>query len=398
MTFWKVFKDTLVHGLKNRDTFALFALAVVGYLIFHAWPYLNQSITNIPVAVVDLDRSSTSRHLIQELDAAPAVNLHFITDEVSVGKEALLNNKVAVVITIDRGYEKSMALGENAPIEVTSNGAYPVKGRAVHAALAGVVTSPNRVLDQAAVLGTGTNETLLLKEEHQAPGLVTNYRFNEIGGYANYTVPIIAPVIIQAVLLMAISLSLGGWLVQKPRIPFVESALRYPIRLGLAMVFAFWVMGFVWFLYTEGFDFWFYQFGSMENPLAVLFIGTLYVLAITLMGLAITLMMGSNAYTSQAVVMISAPASFIAGTIWPIQNITNPWVYGIAQLIPSTPTIRGLVAVSQDGASMARLTWPALQLLCLCVAYALLAWYFAQKHRAALVAPEALTPSLKPKS
>ena len=43
------------------------------------------------------------------------------------------------------------------------------------------------------------------------------YRFNEISGYGNYTVPAVGPIILQAVMLMGIGMSLGGWLWRHPR-------------------------------------------------------------------------------------------------------------------------------------------------------------------------------------
>lgn len=382
MGFWRVFRTVFKKSILNRDTFAIFVLAVAGYLIFYAWPYLNQSITDIPTAVVDLDRSGTSRGLIHSLDATPGAHVVLVTDNPAEGDHALRTDEAAVVLTIPADFEKRLAKGENSPLALVANGAFPVKGRAVHAALAGVVTAPERTIDNAPVLAGGTPGAVLLKTSYANPGSIVDYRFNEIGGYANYTVPMVGPVILQAVLMMAVTLTIGGWLRSREnRPPEFEEALRYPLRRGLAVLLSFWVVGIFWYLYMEGFDFWLFQFSTMTNPLAVLTVGALFVLAIVSFAMMVSFIMGSNQWTSQAVVMMSAPSVFIAGPVWPLNSVDNPVVLLISQLIPSSSGIRAILAVSQDGAPWTRIAEPCLQLLLLSMGYLLIVWALVKLRR-----------------
>ena len=216
--------------------------------------------------------------------------------------------------------------------------------------MAGVVQDKAKLLDQAAVYATGLPGTTVAGSYQTPPGLRVQYMWNEIGGYGNYTVPVVGPVILQAVMLMAITMAMGGWLVAARRAAFVKAALAYPGRRGLAVFLAFFVITYLWFIYMQGFDFWIHQYGSMANPWGVLLTGALLSAAICAFGIAITLLLGSNRWSSQAVVMISAPAVFLSGGIWPIDNLLNPVVYAFSLLIPTTPGIPALLAASQDGA------------------------------------------------
>ena len=237
--FWYTFLHTIKASFLSRDTILIFAGAIAFYLIFYAWPYGNQQIQHVPSAVLDLDRSAAARRLVTAMDASPAISVVRITQDEGEAMEAFRREEFSVLITIPKDFEKSLTRGENVTVHVLGNGAFPVKARAVQAALGGVVTDKTKLLDDAAVYATGLPGTSVHSHHQAAPGLRVQYMYNEIGGYGNYTVPVVGPVIIQAVMLMAITMALGGWLVAARREPFVEAALDRPLHRGAAVWLAF---------------------------------------------------------------------------------------------------------------------------------------------------------------
>ena len=378
--FWYTFLHTIKASFLSRDTILIFAGAIAFYLIFYAWPYGNQQIQHVPSAVLDLDRSAAARRLVTAMDASPAISVVRITQDEGEAMEAFRREEFSVLITIPKDFEKSLTRGENVTVHVLGNGAFPVKARAVQAALDGVVTDKTKLLDDAAVYATGLPGTSVHSHHQAAPGLRVQYMYNEIGGYGNYTVPVVGPVIIQAVMLMAITMAMGGWLVAARRESFVEGALRHPGVRGTAVFLAFWVMTCLWFVYMQGFDFWIHEYGTMANPGGVMLAGVLFSAAVSAFGMAITMLLGSNRWSSQAGVMISAPAVFVSGGIWPVTNILNPAVYAFSLLIPTTPGIPVLLATSQDGAMTPDLI-PQLSLLAVqTLGYLLLAAWLARRH------------------
>ena len=321
--FWYTFLHTIKASFLSRDTILIFAGAIAFYLIFYAWPYGNQQIQHVPSAVLDLDRSAAARRLVTAMDASPAISVVRITQDEGEAMEAFRREEFSVLITIPKDFEKSLTRGENVTVHVLGNGAFPVKARAVQAALGGVVTDKTKLLDDAAVYATGLPGTSVHSHHQAAPGLRVQYMYNEIGGYGNYTVPVVGPVIIQAVMLMAITMALGGWLVAARREPFVEAALDRPLHRGAAVWLAFTLITFLWFVYMQGFDFWWHEYGSMRSVAATLGTGLLFSASVASFGMAVTILLGSNRWSSQAVVMISAPAVFISGGIWPMTNVLS---------------------------------------------------------------------------
>lgn len=378
--FWQTFFATLRGAVFSRDTFVIFAGAIAFYLIFYAWPYGNQQVQHLPAAVVDLDQSASSRRLILEIDASPVIDLRFVTPSESQALNALQHEVVPVLITIPKDYEKDTARGTNTTVHVTGNGAFPVKIRAVQAALAGIVQDKTRRQDEHAVFATGLSGVDVAESYVAPPGLRTEYRYNEIGGYGNYTVPVVAPVILQAVMLMGITIALGGWLCAPKRAAVFESALRYPGRLGSAVFLAFWLIAFVWFVYTQTIDFVMHEYGTLLNPVGVFLTGALFSSSVTAFAMLISLVLGSNRWSSQAVVLTSAPAVFLTGAIWPLGGFTHPAVYAFSLLFPTTPGVKALMAASQDGAATADLLVPLGILFAQTLGYLLLCAWFAKRR------------------
>ena len=108
--------------------------------------------------------------------------------------------------------------------------AYPVKTRAIQAAVSAAAADAELKIDQASSQTPGIPPASLLASANTAPQMQFQYRFNEISGYGNYTVPAVGLIILQAVMLMGIGMSLGGWLWRHPRRKFVCDAVDRPLE------------------------------------------------------------------------------------------------------------------------------------------------------------------------
>lgn len=274
--FWKTFALTLRASFLSRDTIAIFGVAAAFYLVFYGWPYGTQQIENIPTGILDLDRSGASRRLINALDASPTTRLTFVLHSESEALDLFRRQKTDVLVTIPEDYSESLARGENTTIHILGSGAYPVKARAVQSAAAGIISDKKALLDNASLMTPGTPVASLEGAAIAAPGLLVTYRFNEISGYGNYTVPMVGPVILQAVILMGIGMAMGGWLAGRPRLPFMRDVMRRPWCEGLSIFLAFWSIAFGWMLYIEGFGFRFGDYGAFGNPEAVILVSALF--------------------------------------------------------------------------------------------------------------------------
>lgn len=377
--FTKTFFETMRASILNRNSFVILALAIAFYLVFYSWPYSNQQIEDVPVGVVNLDGGPVAKHFIEALEATPATHIAFITPNPAEGMDAFKREKVDVLVTVPTDLSGRLSRGENGAIHILGNGGYPVKARAIQAAIAGIITDDQRFVDGVSYLTPGVTPTQLAATKTAGPSTVVNYHFNNISGYGNYTVPMVGPIIIQSVMLMGITMALGGWFAGRVRPTIIEDALRWPVRRGLAVFLAYWVIGYVWFLYMESVDFRWAEFPTMNNPEGAILAGAIYTAAVSAFGLAITTIFGSNAWTTPMIVVMSSPSLFVSGGVWPQELITNPLVAAVRQFLPSTPGVELIIGTSQDGAPITSFMGHIVHLACLTLLYLLIAWLTSRR-------------------
>jgi len=77
--------------------------------------YINGSVTNLPVAVIDLDHTTSSRELTRELATSAKVSVTSYENSLDAYDD-INARKIFAVITIPRNYEKRLFNGENVVI------------------------------------------------------------------------------------------------------------------------------------------------------------------------------------------------------------------------------------------------------------------------------------------
>ncbi len=376
--FWATALEVIKRGALNPDTFAIFVGATAFYLVFYAWPYSNQQITSVPTAVVDLDRTAASRAIIERIHSLTMIKVLEQTADSATAKDLYQREVVDAVITIPQNFEADLLASKHTSLRLTANGAFPVKARAAMASLAGVVRELTVKESALALVRAGAPTSEIKFLSHTPVSLAEQSLFNTLSGYASYIVPVVMPVIIQAVLLMALAMTLGGWLSRNAPEKLMMTILSTPKGV-LSFFTGFWIFGFVWMLYALGVDFSLFDYRSMANPAAALLIGALFVGAVVWMGCAATLLLNSNAYAAQALVLISAPCVFLTGAVFPSSHFLLPADI-VAALLPTTPGVNAMVGAAQNGASLSVLMPQIAHLIVLNVLYGALTFYLANRR------------------
>ena len=78
--------DTLKAIAGDKGVLLIMGLAPLIYGFFYPWPYAQQSVTRVPVAVVDYDHSSLSRQITRFAQASPRIEVRLL-DRKSVCRE-----------------------------------------------------------------------------------------------------------------------------------------------------------------------------------------------------------------------------------------------------------------------------------------------------------------------
>lgn len=354
MTAWlKTVLLTIKNAIVSRDTFLIFAIASLFYLVFYALPYDNQIIVRIPTAIVDMDQTERSHDFVNKILSAQTVDARLITANYNQAQEQFARNEVDVIVVIGQEFSRDLARGEPVAVHVFSNGAMPVKGRAVSSSLLTIVAEENTVEVVTRLLHKGLNPTVAKSMTQAAPSMVSQDLFNNIGGYGYYTVPLVAVVIVQAVMFFGIGIALGQWLEANPRPGFITEAFR--TKTGLMAVYSgFVLIAFFWGLFLETFGLAVLGMPTFLNAVATLAALAAFSLSVCALAMLLTFLMGTYRY-APALVLASAPSVFLCGLVFPMENFAT-WVIPFAWMIPTTPACQALVFASQEGSNLSQVT------------------------------------------
>ena len=260
---------------------------------------------------------------------------------------------------------------------VFSNGALPVKGRAVTASLLTIVAEENIVHSSSRLVAQGLNP-IVVKQMSMAPSAFTSQDlFNNISGYGYYTVPMVAIVIVQAVLLFGVGIALGGWLSAEKAPDFFNHAMQSPTNF-LPVFLGFWFIALFWASFIEGFGLSVLTMPTLGNLSATLIAIVAFTLSLTTLAVFMALWMNTNRYAA-GLVLASAPSVFLSGLVFPMENFAA-WVLPFAWMIPTTPGCQAIVLASQEGASFSNIASLVLINLLQTALYGTLAYLMLQKR------------------
>ena len=372
-----IFLETIRKAVFSHDSFMIFAIASLFYLVFYALPYDNQIIVKIPTAIVDMDQSRTSQDFTDKLRSAAVIDTVLETADFSQAREAFRRSEADVIVVIGENFSREILRGEQTVVTVFSNGAVPVKGRAVSAAVLALVTQENMVSAASRLVAQGLNP-ILVKQMAMAPSPFTSQDlYNNISGYGYYTVPMVAIVIVQAVMLFGTGIALGGWLSAAKPPEFFKAAMTSPAQF-LYVALGFLAIALFWSFFIESFGLALLTMPTLINPPAVIIAILLFTVSLTALAIFLTLWMNTNRYAA-GLVLASAPSVFLSGLVYPMENFAF-WTLPFAWVIPTTPACQAIVLASQEGASIADIAPMLSASAAQAIVYSVLAYLMLKKR------------------
>lgn len=361
--------------LGDRGALLVLVAGTLFYGFFYPLPYREQVARDVPVAVLDLDRSAASRQLIRMIDATEQVAVVGVLRERGEGERLLRAGEVAGLVEIPAGFERRLLRGETARVGAWGNAAYLLLYSQVGTAVSNAVGTFGagltlRRLEQAGA-PPGAATTLA-----QPLPLDIHELFNPGGGYGTYVVPAVLVLILQQTVLIAIGMVSVGrrGSVRAGPVPALAVVagrmLAYlPIQLLLALVFLAVVYGV-------------YAFPRQASVALGLWTLLPFLLATSAFGLLLGELFRSRETVLQVLMLLGVPVLFLAGFAWPAEAMPRPLLW-LGSLLPSSAGIDAFVRVVQMGASLREVAAAWLWLWGLAVAYGGLAvWLQSWRVRA----------------
>lgn len=335
---WRAFLATFRTILGDSTALMLLVGSVILYSFFYPSAYSGEVPTRMPIVVVDMDHSGTSRALTANLSTLQKAQLVGKLSSPAEAKQWIISRRASAAVVIPEGFEQRILKGEQGIVVLHGNGAYLLRSST---ALSGIGTALGDIGHAAA-----TSQAMAMgAPAAPAFSLLQRPLFNAHEGYASAIFPGVAFVIIHQTLLMGMAM-LAATMRER------HGPLIFDPKEVLGIALAFFVIGCTSVTYFTGFVFWFQDMPRAAGSLPALMVATVLFVAATVAGaLALASFFRTRERPLQLWIITSLPIYFLSGLSWPLESMPAPLAL-VARLLPTTPGIHLMVGINQMGASL----------------------------------------------
>jgi len=347
-----IFIDEVKNIFKDRGVVILVILAVLAYPLLYCSLYINETLVDVPVAVVDASHTPRSAEFVRHLDATRDVCIAEKMATMQEAEQAFKEGKVHGVIYIPADFDKKLNKGEQAVVSVYSDMSSFLYYRAM-------VLSTNYVsLDMGEEIQVARLNAMGITGEQQA--MISDpipydsvILYNEGMGFASFLMPAILILIIHQTLFFGIGMAAGTAREENRFHELVSSSVHRggTFRVILGKALAFFSLYLLWSVYLLGFIPWLFNLPHIGNPFTLLEFVIPFLLATIFFSMTVSVFVPSREIQMILLLFFSLILLFLSGISWPQSNINGFWKV-FSWLFPATFGIQAYFKINTMGASI----------------------------------------------
>lgn len=349
---WFSFIDELKTIFKDKGAILIFFLAVFAYPLVYAIAYKNNVVRDIPVTVVDLDNSASSRQMIRMLGATKEVSVAQEVGSLHEARQLFWDGNSKGIILIPEGFEKELLRGYQTSVSVYCDANYFLIYKETLSATIQATGTLSAGVEIKRLMASGNGEEQAMQQRDPMPAKFYNL-YNPAGSYGSYVMPGIILIILQQTLLVGIGM-IGGAGKERRNNQVVKPGIR--VRQGMfSVVFGKGLAYFTIYLANIAFTlvylskwFGFPDKGSFADVCILL---VPYMFSVIFFGLMISMLFRRREHSIMTLVFVSPIVLFLSGMSWPSTSIP-PLLSQLAHLFPSTSMIPAFLRIRSMGVSI----------------------------------------------
>ena len=336
---WTIAKKELMHVRRDRRVLAtIFIMPLIQLLLFSY--ALSFDIKNIKTAVLDYDRSPTSRRFVGAFSNSGYFTVEGYLRASGEIDKTLDTGAATVVLTVPAGFSRSLAAGGTTRVQILIDGTEPNTAVFARNYATAITQQFSRQVTMEALSKRGLSSAAAIQPLQPRSRLW----YNPSARSVNYILPGLIVVIMTNIAVIQTALAV----VREKDHGTIEQLIVSPVRnyeLMIGKILPFIVMAMIDVVIVSAIGV--FGFGvPFRGGLGLLALGSaLFIMAALGLGLLISSVSGTMEAASQLSLFISMlPAFILSGFIWPIENMPAALQF-ISRLFPARyfmVIIRGL--------------------------------------------------------
>ena len=363
---WFSMVDELKTIFRDKGALLILFFAVFAYPLVYSIAYKNNVVRDIPITIVDLDNSASSRQLIRMVGATKELSVAQEAGSLHEARQLFWDGDSKGIILIPEGFEKNLLKGFQTSVSVYCDASYFLIYKETLGGTIQAAGTFSAGVEIKRLVASGSSEEQAMQQRDPMPAKYYNL-YNPAGSYGSYVMPGMILIILQQTLLIGIGM-VGGAGKERRNNQEIKPGVR--VRQGMfSVVFG---KGMAYFLiyipnlaftlvYLSGW-FGFPGKGSFTDVCILL---VPYLFSVIFLGLTISMLFRRREHSIMALVFFSPIVLFLSGLSWPETSIP-PLLNQIAHIIPSTSMIPAYLRIRTMGVSInavrPELIWLLLQM------------------------------------
>lgn len=338
---WHLFRS-------NQVAMLIFIGAPIAYALIIGMVYKGAALKDIPVVVVDKDNTPLSQKLIDALDDNQYIKVSRVLMAESNGRSLMVEDNLAAIITIPDRFEADIQQKRYPEVSVDIDGANLLTANYVSTGIQTTLAVLNAGMEIESLKKKGVPASIAAEQFEMFKITLTRY-YNPSSNYLLFLFPGMLGTIVQQVFLIVLALSFAREYEDGTFRDLVRYTRR-PINLLMAKTVPYFLIGIA--IWVPLINIFFPVFQLQMPPNLWLFYGisTLFISAVTFMGVGVSIMMKSQLKATEVLMVIATPSFIISGQTWPLEYMPKS-IQMMANTIPLTHYLEAFRAMMTYGAT-----------------------------------------------
>lgn len=208
-SYWQQFRTVVRNEYGSIFTDAgvilVLVLALLIYSTLYSLAYGTQVLRNVPIGVIDMSNTSTSRQLINTFNAGPNVYVAYEPGDMDEAKHLFYDREIYGVVYIPSDYEEKLLGGQQAVVSLYVDASYFLMYRQAFQELVSGIGTTGAMVEFQRLIAKGAN--IPQATATTQPVIYQSHNlFNPYLGYGSFVMPAIIMVIIQQTMLIGIGI------------------------------------------------------------------------------------------------------------------------------------------------------------------------------------------------
>lgn len=336
--------------VQDEGVLIFFIIVPILYPLIYSWAYNNETVREVPTAVVDNSNSSLSRTFIRNFDASPNTKVAYRCNDMKEARDLMEKQVVHGILYFPEDFATRLNRMEQSTVSVYCDMALMLNYKAIFQTATSVQGEMNKDI-QISMAGNYTDREDQIATQPLAFEEVP--LFNTTGGYGNFIIPGVLILILQQTLLLGIGLAAGTARENNRYRDLVPISKHYNglFRIVFGKALCYFMLYMVISAYVLLVIPHLFHYTALARGTDLIGLVVPFLLACIFFGMFVSCIVRYRENVILLVVFTSLPLLFMAGTSWPQSNIPGVW-QGVSWLFPSTWAVRGFIRMNSMGATL----------------------------------------------